>query len=419
MNFSDKLDILYARRSSEDGKDGESIENQVALLKQYATDKGYYNIKVVTDDGYTGTNFNRPGFQEAFALIQHRRVGRFIVKDLSRLGRNTIEVGQYIGVIFPRFGVEFISVHDGPESSDPDSLVTQFKNIMNEYYAKDISDKQKLSLQARSNSGRHIASTPTYGYKLDPNDRYQYYIEESHPAIIVPEEFELVQAELLRRQNLRRQYNGKSIFAARLVCGDCGNFFGAKVWHSNSKYRQVIWQCNHKFQGVCKCQTPHLQESVIQQRFQAAVQELLQKRKAILENCQVMLELLTDCTDLEYQLQELETQKMRISEQVQGYVRENSEIVQDQEKYEERYQALVGQYEPLQKQETTLQEQRAERLARREQIQGFQRALNGQNGMLPEFDTQLWLAAVEKAVVHRDGKIMFVLKDGTELVQKI
>lgn len=76
-------------------------------------------------------------------------------------------------------------------------------------------------------------------------------------------------------------------------------------------------------------------------------------------------------------------------------------------------------YEPLQKQETALQEQRAERLAKREQIQGFQRALNGQDGMLPEFDTQLWLVAVEKAVVHRDGKIVFVLKDGTELVQKI
>lgn len=236
--------------------------------------------------------------------------------------------------------------------------------------------------------------------KVNEGEVPQYYIEESHPAIIEPEEFELVQAELLRRQNLRRQYNEKSVFAARLVCGDCENFFGAKVWHSNSKYRQVIWQCNHKFQGVCKCQTPHLQESVIQQRFQAAVQELLQKRKAVLENCQVMLELLTDCTDLERQLQELETQKMWISEQVQGYVRENSEIVQDQEKYEERYQALVGQYEPLQKQETALQERRAERLARREQIQGFQRVLNGQNGMLTEFDTQLWLAAVEKAVVH-------------------
>lgn len=101
MNFTDKLDILYARRSSEDGKDGESIENQIALLKQYAADKGYYNIKVITDDGYTGTNFNRPGFQEALALIQHRRVGRFIVKDLSRLGRNTVEVGQVYRRSFP------------------------------------------------------------------------------------------------------------------------------------------------------------------------------------------------------------------------------------------------------------------------------------------------------------------------------
>ena len=122
MDFTDKLDILYARRSSEDGKDGESIENQVALLKQYAADKGYYNIKVVTDDG--------------------------------------------------------------PESSDPDSLVTQFKNIMNEYYAKDISDKQKLSLQARSNSGRHIASTPTYGYKLDPNDRHHWIIDEPAAEVV-------------------------------------------------------------------------------------------------------------------------------------------------------------------------------------------------------------------------------------------
>ena len=255
--------------------------------------------------------------------------------------------------------------------------------------------------------------------KINEGEIPQYYVEDNHEAIISPEIFAMVQREMTKRGRGKKYHSSVHAFSSKIRCGHCGSWYGSKVWHSNSKYRQVIWQCNHKFQGVCKCQTPHLQESVIQQRFQAAVQELLQKRKAILENCQVMLELLTDCTDLEYQLQELEMQKMQISEQVQGYVRENSEIVQDQEKYEERYQALVGQYEPLQKQETALQEQRAERLAKREQIQGFQRALNGQNGMLPEFDTQLWLAAVEKAVVHRDGKIVFVLKDGTELVQKI
>ncbi|MDE5945775.1 MAG: recombinase family protein [Oscillospiraceae bacterium] len=133
MEITDKFDILYARSSNEDSKDSESIENQVALLTQYANAHGFINIRVITDDGYTGTNFNRAGFQEMLALIRHRRVARVIVKDLSRLGRNTIEVGHYIGVVFPRYGVEFISVHDVPESSDPDSLVTQFKNIMNEY----------------------------------------------------------------------------------------------------------------------------------------------------------------------------------------------------------------------------------------------------------------------------------------------
>ena len=96
-----------------------------------ATNKGYYNIKVVTDDGYTDTNFNRLGFQEAFALIQYRRVGRFIVKYLSRLGRNTIEVGQYIGVIFPRFGVEFISIHDGQETEN--ASITHQKALLKEY----------------------------------------------------------------------------------------------------------------------------------------------------------------------------------------------------------------------------------------------------------------------------------------------
>ena len=273
MDFTDKLDILYARRSSEDGKDGESIENQVALLKQYAADKGYYNIKVVTDDGYTGTNFNRPGFQEAFALIQHRRVGRFIVKDLSRLGRNTIEVGQYIGVIFPRFGVEFISVHDGPESSDPDSLVTQFKNIMNEYYAKDISDKQKLSLQARSNSGRHIASTPTYGYKLDPNDRHHWIIDEPAAEVVrlVFKYYnEGMQVSEIARTLEKAKYPAPSHYRKRVVKGSrteknpyhwtgssvtailkrqeyAGDTVNFKTYHTNFKDKQVHYRDEENF----------------------------------------------------------------------------------------------------------------------------------------------------------------------------
>lgn len=178
MEYTNLITCIYARRSSEDLKDGESIENQVSLLKQYCTKMGYTNVYVFADDGFTGTNFNRPDFQKMYALIRHRRVKRVIVKDLSRFGRNSIEVGIYLGVDFPRYGVELISISDGPDSSDPDSILTQFKNMMNEFYAKDISDKQKLSLQARSNNGQHIATSPTFGYKLDPENRHHWIIDE-------------------------------------------------------------------------------------------------------------------------------------------------------------------------------------------------------------------------------------------------
>lgn len=178
MEHTNLITCIYARRSNEDAKDGESIENQISLLKQYCANEGYLNINVFTDDGYTGTNFNRPGFQKMFSLIKHRHVKRVIVKDLSRFGRNNLEVSRYLGVEFPRYNVEFISIIDGPDSSDPDNLITQVKNMVNEFYAKDISEKQKHSLRARSNNGQHISTSPVFGYKIDPDDKHHWIIDE-------------------------------------------------------------------------------------------------------------------------------------------------------------------------------------------------------------------------------------------------
>ena len=118
--------------------------------------------------------------------------------------------------------------------------------------------------------------------KINEGEIPQYYIEQSHDAIISSDEFELVQAEILRRKSLGKQYNSKSIFAARIICGDCGNFYGSKVWHSTSKYRRVIWRCNHKFNGVCKCNTPHLYEDAIKEKFIFACNQLFENRDEIL-----------------------------------------------------------------------------------------------------------------------------------------
>ena len=120
--------------------------------------------------------------------------------------------------------------------------------------------------------------------KVNEGEVPQYYVEHSHEPIITPEEFDKVQTELTRRKQISRQYSGKSIFSSRIVCGDCGSYFGSKVWNSTSKYRRVIWQCNGKFKGEHKCETSHLDEETIKARFVTALNAIIESKDNILED---------------------------------------------------------------------------------------------------------------------------------------
>lgn len=122
MTDQQKITILYCRLSNEDSQDGESnsIQNQRELLTRYARDHGYTNLKVLVDDGYTGTNFQRPGVQEGFELVKQELVGCWLCKDLSRFGRDYLTVGQYTDIIFPSYDVRFIAVNDGVDSQRGD-----------------------------------------------------------------------------------------------------------------------------------------------------------------------------------------------------------------------------------------------------------------------------------------------------------
>ncbi len=237
----------------------------------------------------------------------------------------------------------------------------------------------------------------------------------SHPAIILPEEFELVQAEILRRKSLGKQYNSKSIFAARIVCGDCGNFYGSKVWHSTTKYRRVIWRCNQKFNGVCKCSTPHLYEDAIKEKFLSACNQLFENRVEILENCQMMQNLLTDCTEIDEKQQAVLQEMEVVSELTRKYITENSRTAQNQDEYNAHYNGLVERYEKLKKKSLLLQKQKEERLAKRDLIGGFILEFSKCKEMLTEFDEQLWIAAIDKVTVFQDGRLVFSFNDGTEI----
>lgn len=130
-------------------------------------------------------------------------------------------------------------------------------------------------------------------------------MEYSHPPIIVPEEFELVQAEIERRQGIGRVYSSSNIFSAKIVCACCGGFFGSKVWHSTSKYRRMIWQCNHKFSNGEKCTTPHLYEDEIKKKFIEVRRQVFTDKEEFISSCREIVALLSDCTALDKKIEEV------------------------------------------------------------------------------------------------------------------
>lgn len=190
---TEKYTILYARLSQEDGSQGDSnsIQNQRLMLEKYAKDNGFENIKFLYDDGATGTNFNRPAFQEVMALIENGEVSTLIVKDMSRLGREYLEVGRLTEIVFPSYGVRFIAMNDGVDSLYGDNEFTPFKNIINEWYAKDCSKKGKASARIKAESGARVGSRPPFGYQKDPADPKRKIIPDEETSPIVQHIFSL------------------------------------------------------------------------------------------------------------------------------------------------------------------------------------------------------------------------------------
>ncbi len=198
MTSLEKLTILYGRLSQEDSQKGKkqddsnSIINQKLLLEKYAAEKGFKNCRFYSDDGYTGTNFNRPGWQEVMELIESGQVGTLIVKDMSRLGREYLQVGQYTELIFPSYGVRFIAINDGVDSLyESTNDFTPFRNIMNEWYAKDCSKKGRSVVRLKAESGVRVASRPPFGYQKDPADPKKHIIPDPETAPILQYIFRL------------------------------------------------------------------------------------------------------------------------------------------------------------------------------------------------------------------------------------
>ena len=186
-NYGGDVTALYARLSKDDDLvgDSNSIVHQKEILAKYAKEHGFTNIEFYVDDGFSGTNFNRPDFQRMMADADEGKISTVIVKDMSRFGRDYIMVGYYTEIYFSNLDIRFIAINDNVDSNiQTENDLTPFKNVFNEWYARDTSKKIRAVFKAKGNSGKHLSTNPPFGYKKDPNDKEKWIIDEEAAATV-------------------------------------------------------------------------------------------------------------------------------------------------------------------------------------------------------------------------------------------
>ena len=255
--------------------------------------------------------------------------------------------------------------------------------------------------------------------KVNEGEVPQYYVENSHPAIIEPEEWNLVQAEFSRRKALGSRYSSSSVFSSMIICGDCGSAYGSKVWHSTSKYRRTIWQCNDKFKGEHRCTTPHLYEKDIKELFLRAFSRLMADREHILEDIRLVQATLCDCTELDAQQTALAEEMEIISELIRQCIEENTVKVQNQTEYLERYERHTQRYEKLKQRYEAIEAERQRWKEQNDRISAFAATLAERKEIPIEFDDDLWLAAVDHVTVNADETVTFTFKSGIEITEQM
>ena len=248
--------------------------------------------------------------------------------------------------------------------------------------------------------------------KANEGEVPQYYVENNHEAIISPQVFDWVQEEIKRRREGRSRYSGVSIFSSKIKCGQCGGWYGAKVWHSTDKYRRTIYRCNDKFKS--HCQTPHLTEDDIKEAFIRAANQLIENKEDILSNITMLKKRLTDTASLEKERDALELDLNMLTDQVQQLIAENAQVAQDQDEYGRKYNGLVSRYEETKKKYDQVCDAIQQCVDRYWKLDNFMKNLQKQN-LVYEFDERLWCSLVDFIIVYSKVKIQIVFKNGTKI----
>ena len=239
----------------------------------------------------------------------------------------------------------------------------------------------------------------------------QYYVKNSHEAIISPEVYDLAQNELKSRAKGNFNHSSASPFSSKIICGECSGFYGSKVWHSNDKYRKVIRQCNNKFKNKNKCKTPHLTEEQIKEEFVKAFNNLISNKDEIIKDCENTVLTLINTEDIDSKISKLQEESEIIVELMKNLIYENSRKVMNQDEYNKKYDSYTEKYEKIKSELSKLEDKKQDLKVRRDKVMMFIANLKSLNGVISEFDEKLWYAMVNKIVVHEDGNIEFKFRN--------
>ena len=243
----------------------------------------------------------------------------------------------------------------------------------------------------------------------------QYYVEGHHEAIISPELFGLVQAEMLKRKEMSGRYSGVGIFASQIKFGQCGSWYGSKVWHSNDKYRKVICCCNHKYDKYKKCSTPHFSEDVIKEMFIKVANEVISEREELIENTKLMMATVGNTTELEKNQSLLRNEMNVILEMTQTVINENARIAIGQKEYQEKYDSLVTRYEETKQEYDEVTTAISGKQSQAEDFKNFIVVIGRTHGLCTEFNEGLWSSLIDFVTVYSEEDVRFTFKNGMEI----
>lgn len=391
--FDTKGELLTTIMSSLAQEESRSISENVTMGKRWGFQKGKVQMAYKNFLGYQKGPDGRPEIVEEEAAIV-RRIYRMFLSGKSY--KEISEILESDGIKSPggssRWGVNTVVSILQNEKYKGDALLQ--KTFVTDF----------LSHKAKKNEG----------------ELTQYYVKDSHPYIIPPAEWDFAQLELNRRRTIGRAYNGRDIFACKVYCGDCGGFYGRKVWHSNDKYRAIRYRCNRMFdKGHKQCETPILTEEQIKQAFVTAYNSIKENREQIIEDAYLMIEVIDKQEELEKEIASILEQMEEISVLVKNLIDDNATKPLDQDAYQKKYDSYKKRYDALDEKLKAAQEKKTTNFNKIKGIELFIENIKMSPQSLETWDTTLWIRLVQKAIVHREKTITFTLYSGREIEAKV